>query len=140
MNLPALISTAKTGFELTRSLREAIGTQQIQPNEVVARLIEIQSLILDLQGSLHEVAEENRALKIENEELQRQQDLSLEVTFEQGVAGYKEFPFCPTCWLSDRKLTRLSGPWHFYHGSSGWACDVHKVAFKFQWTPPQGTV
>jgi hypothetical protein len=58
MNIAAGISATKTGFDLIKSLRDAIGRPDVNPGDVQARLVELQALMLDAQRALGDAEEE----------------------------------------------------------------------------------
>jgi hypothetical protein len=103
MTITAGLSATKTGFDLIKSLREALGKQEVNPGDIQARLVELQSLMLDAQRSLADADEENRLLKAQNQELKRMSSLGNEFVFEEGVYWRERSPYCPICWDIDRK-------------------------------------
>ncbi|HKV62126.1 MAG TPA: hypothetical protein VJO16_09445, partial [Candidatus Acidoferrum sp.] len=81
MDITAALSGAKTAFELARALQNGLARQQIKPEEVPARLMELQQHILSMQAILHDLAEENRTLQHRVEELERVSDFAKDFTF-----------------------------------------------------------
>lgn len=69
MTIATGLSAAKTGFDLIKSLREALGKPEVNPGDIQARLVELQSLMLDAQRSLADAEEETRNLRSEIREL-----------------------------------------------------------------------
>jgi hypothetical protein len=127
MNIAAALSDAKTAFELARALQSGLARQQIKPEEVPARLMELQQHILSMQAILHDLAEENRTLSRRVEELQRSADFGKEFKFEDGVYWYRDYPYCPNCWDVDRKPIRLTGPYGMTNAD--WDCPIHRAKF-----------
>src|ERR1035441_10041759 len=119
MDITAALSGAKTAFELARALQNGLARQQIKPEEIPARLMELQQHILSMQAIVHDLAEENRTLTSQIEELQRSADFGKDFTFEEGVYWRDKAPYCPICWDVQRKPVRLSGPDNFPTGFVG---------------------
>ncbi|HXA52230.1 MAG TPA: bZIP transcription factor [Candidatus Acidoferrum sp.] len=113
MDVKSAISAGKTVFDLAKSLQNGLAKQQIKPEEVPARLMELQQHILTLQEQVHDLAEENRSLQIQIETLQQLQNIDATVEFANEVYWRRkadqtlEGPFCPTCWDDAKKLVRL---------------------------------
>jgi hypothetical protein len=116
VDVKSAISAAKTAFDLARALQNGLAKQQINPEEVPARLMELQQLILDLQSNLHDMAEENRQLRRQLDELRAQQQLGddLEMVDDgqffvrksERQAG-RPILYCPVCWGVNQKLVPL---------------------------------
>jgi hypothetical protein len=130
MNLTAALSTAKTAFDLARSLQNGLAIGQVKPEEVPARLMELQQHILSMQAIVHDLAEENRGLNEEVSDLKRCADFGKEFTFDEGVYWYRDYPYCPNCWDSDRKPIRLDGPYASNSETScHFNCPQHKSKY-----------
>jgi hypothetical protein len=114
MSISAGLSATRTGFELIRGLREALGKPGVDPGDIQARLVELQSLMLDAQRALGDAEEENRELKRSIQEMQEASRLDKSVIFHDQVCwrnlsdGTKEGPYCPVCWGDSQKLVRPS--------------------------------
>lgn len=126
------LSAVKTSFDLIRSLRELLTKPEVNPDEVQARLLEIQALLIDAQKGLADAEDENRLLRGRIEELERSADFGKDFTFEEGVYWYRDYPYCPNCWDRDRKATRLDGPYVALHDVNAasntktlWKCMAH---------------
>src|ERR1035441_3285679 len=125
MDITAALSGAKTAFELARALQNGLARQQIKPEEIPARLMELQQHILSMQAIVHDLAEENWTLTSRIEELQRSADFGKDFTFEEGVYWHREFPYCPNCWDADRKPIRLNGPYKIPTSDKKvWDCPI----------------
>jgi hypothetical protein len=132
VTIAAGLSATKTGFDLIKSLREVLGRGDINPGDVQARLVELQSLLLDAQRSLSDAQEETRQLIAANQELRRMAEIGGEFTFEEGVYWRERAPYCPICWDTDRRPVRLTGPMAnpaMPPGRMGWTCPLHKGEF-----------
>src|SRR5947208_1596424 len=106
MDLKSAISIGKTAFELAKSLQNGLAKGQMKNDEVPARLMELQQLILDLQATLHDLAEENRQLIAATD---REKELRESYEYADNCYYRKngDGPFCPLCLDADRKLVRL---------------------------------
>ena len=132
MDFTAALSSAKTAFELAHALQNGLARGQVKQEEVPARLMELQQHILSMQAVVHDLAEENRRLHIQVEEFERSADFGKDFKFEWGVYWREKYPYCPICWDSHRKPTRLSGPLVQAVASPGmmiWTCSVDKGQF-----------
>ena len=111
---------------------DGVATGRIKPDELPARLMELQQHALGLQATVHDLAEENRKLAAKVEELGRCADFGKDFVSEQGVYWREDAPYCPTCWEVDRKPVRLSGPTNMAIGAPGrmeWSCSRDKGIF-----------
>src|ERR1035441_6232715 len=63
MTIAMGVSATKAGFDLIKRLRDAIGRPDVDPGDVQARLVELQSLMLDAQRALGDAEEESRSLR-----------------------------------------------------------------------------
>lgn len=76
--------------------------------------MELKDKILDMQNTFYELTDENRELRLENEQLKNNNILSGQVEFK-GYGYYlkDDGPFCTRCWDAEQKLIRIaktSGP------------------------------
>jgi hypothetical protein len=129
MNIPAGISATKTGFDLIKSLREALGRPDVNPGDVQSRLVELQSLMLDAQQALGDAQEENRSLR---EQLAAKTGLEqIEADLEFATDGRfwvrkseKDttlIPYCPVCWGKEKQLVVMGR----YKYPGMYKCSVH---------------
>ncbi len=94
------------------------------------RVIELQSLIFQLQGVHEKQQDEIRDLKETIRHLERTSQIQQELVFEESVYwrprdGKRDGPFCPNCWDLDKKLVRLNST-----GEQGFfRCPIHKHPF-----------
>jgi len=126
------ISATKAAFDLIKSLREALGRPEVDPGDIQARLVELQSLMLDAQRALADSDSENRDLKLQLEEATRKTDFGTSFTFQHGVYWRENYPYCPICWDTKKQPTRLSGPIHEFPAGPGlllWSCSLDKGQF-----------
>ena len=130
MDFTVGLSATKTGFELIKGIRDLLKRDQVDPHEISNRLMELQELMLEAQGSLGEAQDENRKLRHEIEELRRVADFGKEFQFDEGVYWCREYPYCPNCWDADKKPIRLDGPYHAASPEeSVWSCPVHRSKY-----------
>lgn len=156
MDLIVGLGTLKTASELATRLREALKSRDVKLDEVAARLIEIQDLIVDGRGALIEAQEQ---LIGKNEDLAdlRRQVVALQAAIRGKEAlkymhgaywrafevdkgetdpdgnSYVEIhydgPFCPTCHDADGKAVRLRLLADKESGRGQYCCDVHHIDF-----------
>lgn len=136
MTIGAGLSATKTGFDLIKTLRDALGRPDVNPGDIQARLVELQSLMLDAQRALSDADEENRKLRRELEEAKRMSDFGKQFRLFSGVYWYETYPYCPVCWDVDRKPVRLSGPIRVPGGGpvEQWTCPFHKQPISLSWS------
>lgn len=138
MTIEGGISALKTAFSLAKGVTDLLKRPQVDASEVLARLMELQSLMLDAQSALGDAEEENRRLKKQIEELNQQQQIGAELVFSEeaywrrkpdhGVDG----PFCPGCWDNKSKLIRMLDNGTFWvvdtqEEGRSYRCPVDKV-------------
>ena len=76
--------------------------------------IELYKKILDLQGEILTLVDENRKLKSELDDLKERQKVRDSLVFDHSVYmlkksdGQESGPFCAPCWDGGKKLVRLS--------------------------------
>jgi hypothetical protein len=134
MDITAALSSAKTAFELARALHTGLARQQIKPEEVPARLMELQQHILSMQAVVHDLAEENRQLqrKLDDQDEHRKLDADMDFVIDGGFYVRKSevqkglIAYCPVCWKKDGKTIPLETSM-----TSGWFhCSVHNTVYK----------
>jgi hypothetical protein len=116
MDVTSTLSAAKTAFELARLLQNGLSTGQIRPEEVPARLMELQQHILSMQAIIHDLAEENRQLrhKLDDREAQKALDDDMDYQADGGFyvrkseVGRKAIAYCPLCWKKDGRTVPLA--------------------------------
>jgi hypothetical protein len=130
------LSATKTGFDLIRSLRESLGRPDVNPGDIQARLVELQSLMLDAQRALADADEENRELRRQLDDRSRIEEFGKQFQFEEGVYWHREYPYCPNCWDTDLKPTRLDGPYaNINNSAQKWNCPIHKSVYHLRGNP-----
>jgi hypothetical protein len=131
MDILAGMSGLKTGIDLLRSLRDALKSGHLAPDEVAGRIAEIYDFIVDSKDALVDAKDEIQALKDKIRSLEDTADLHKRVRFhDQAVwkAGDKDFeegPFCPVCWSLNSKLVRPTIWDSRAEDSIAFMCQVH---------------
>ncbi len=133
MSIAAGISATKTGFDLIKSLREVIGRPDVNPGDVQARLVELQSLMLDAQRALGDAEEENRTLrsKLAAEDRQKEIEADLEFATDGSFWVRKSeydtalIPYCPVCWGKEKQLV-VMGKLRY---PGVYKCSVHEGVY-----------
>lgn len=94
--------------------------------------IELYQKILNLQGDIMQLLEENSTLKTENSSLKHKLSIKESLKFENDVywmeksKGVKEGPFCSCCWDTKQQLVRM-----LVCGNPDYSnCPICKVAIK----------
>lgn len=118
MDIVTGLGILKAASDLITRLREALKSGEVKPDEVMARIIEIQDLISDGRTALIDAQEvvisrnaEVQVLKDEVRRLTEAADLGRRVVFHDNACwkrlddGAEEGPPCPSCW-ADRTLRR----------------------------------
>jgi hypothetical protein len=134
------LSAIKTGFELIKSVRELLKDPEVDTSEVLARLIELQDLMLNARVALVDADEENGKLKATIAELTRMAEFGKDFKSAHGLYWHSLNPYCPTCWDVDRKTVRLGGPVRVgTRDQNQWTCPFHKSSFLTHWSvkPPE---
>lgn len=134
MSIAAGISATKTGFDLIRSLRDAIGRPDVNPGDVQARLVELQALMLDAQRALGDAEEENRGLRAQLASEDRLKQIEADLEFATDGRFWvrrseKEtalIPYCPVCWGKEKQLVVLSA----FQYPGVYKCAVHDGVYK----------
>jgi len=86
---------------------------QYDPNEIQARLLELQGLMLEAQRALSEADEEHRRLRATIEEKEKQLRTVADLEFLDDGQFYTRrsedgrIPYCPICWGEKDKLIPL---------------------------------
>jgi len=129
------IAATRTGFELIKSLRELVKRPETDASEVLARLLELQELMLDARNALNDAQDEKAKLESRITELARMADFGKDFRKAHGVYWHETYPYCPVCWDVDRKPVRLSGPISVPNGGpmDQWTCPFHKQAISIRW-------
>lgn len=68
--------------------------------------LQLKSVLLDIQGKVYDLQEENRNLRLENEELKNAKILDSDLKFQNGYYTRKSDGrnFCAKCWDLNNKL------------------------------------
>ncbi|MGD0014303.1 MAG: hypothetical protein ABSD56_07760 [Bryobacteraceae bacterium] len=136
MSIAAGISATKTGFDLIRSLREAIGRPDVNPGEVQARLVELQSLMLDAQKALGDSEEENRTLSAQLAAKEHLEEIEADLEFATDGRFWTRksekdkalIPYCPVCWGKEKQLVVMGACWW----PGVYKCSVHDGVYTTQ--------
>jgi hypothetical protein len=156
MTLATGLATLKTASDLAVRIREALNSREVKLDEVLARVIEIQELILEGRGALIDAQEQlfskNEELdgfRRQIHELQAAAAKTQDLTFMHGVYwrafdidrgemdhegnAYVEVhysgPFCPTCYDADAKAVRMRDMGDYDSGKGRFYCDIHGIEF-----------
>lgn len=133
--ITAGLSATKTGFELIKAVRELLKRPQVDAGEILARLTELQDLMLEAKLALIQADQDKTKLEGRIAELSRMADFGKDFKLLHGVYWHEDFPYCPVCWDVDRKPVRLSGPIRLPDGGpvEQWTCPFHKQPITLRW-------
>jgi hypothetical protein len=152
MSITAGLATLKTASDLIAGVRKALAQQEVKPDEVLGRMIEIQGLISDGRTALINAQEdllkrtsELADLKDELKRLTDNSHILAQLTVQDDayfrtMNGDRSGPYCTACWDDTQKLVRLS-----YRGqdhiATGWMhtyiCPLHPKHPIYTTTAPQ---
>jgi hypothetical protein len=111
------LSATKTGLNLIHEALALLRREDADPREVMARLTELQGLVLDTRRALGDCEDENRELRRQLEAAERHQAVDDDLLFvmDGGFLVQKSqqaegivCPLCPVCWGDRRKLVPLA--------------------------------
>jgi len=109
-----------------------LGRQDVNPGDIQARLVELQSLMLDAQRALADAEERNRLLSVKLDEANRIATLRDDMEFIHDGGYYvrkseeKRVPYCPLCWRVDVKTV----PLELQTVEGSYWCFLHKNEYK----------
>jgi len=133
MSIATGISATRAGYDLIKSLREALGRAEVNPGDIQARLVELQSLMLDAQRALGDAEEENRKLRAQIAAAERLNEIEADLEFaEDGRFWVRTsekatalIPYCPVCWGKEKQLVVMGA----YRYPGVYKCSVHDGAY-----------
>jgi hypothetical protein len=133
--ITAGLSVTKTGFDLIKGLRELLKRPDLDRGEILARLTELQDLMLEAKLALMNADEAKTRLEARIIDLSRMADFAADFKLIFGVYWHETYPYCPVCWDVDRKPVRLSGPIRIAGGGpvEQWTCPLHKQPISLSW-------
>ncbi len=132
------LSAATAGFKLIQGALELLKREHVDPQDVAARLLELQGLLIQTRQALVDAQEDNRNLQATLTDDKRQQEIESDLNMEPDGqflvrqserAQGKNIPYCPVCWGESHKLIALApgnGTRGTYH------CVVHKHTYTTQ--------
>lgn len=108
----SIITDAKAAVALAKALGDA----------------ELYRRILDLQGEIIELSQENLGLRTQNQELVSAADFRATITFREAVywSNGDPTPFCPQCYESEAKQIHLNPT---MGGRLKWCCRNCEKSF-----------
>jgi hypothetical protein len=99
----------KAATDMARSLRDGLKSGQVQGDDIAGRIGEIYDYIVDSKDALVEAKDEIQELKEQNRTLETELKRRKAMKYAMGCYWTKDDgPFCPICWDSDSKTTRLT--------------------------------
>ena len=128
----AAVSSALGALKTITSIAKNVNS--IELND---KIIELQQSILDMQTGMTGLADENRALKHEIEEVNRLGDISDDMEYVEDGGFYirksekaagKTIPYCPACW----KVDKSDVPLNPQGGRGVFRCNVHHTTHETQ--------
>lgn len=86
--------------------------------------LQLKSLLLDIQGAVYDLQEENRNLRDEIHELKNSSITDSELVFRDGVYKKDSDVYCSVCWDKDKRLSRVRKAKKDSSGNVVFICDV----------------
>lgn len=86
--------------------------------------LQLKSLLLDIQGAVYDLQEENRNLRDEIHELKNSSITDSELVFRDGVYKKDSDVYCSVCWDKDKRLSRVRKVKKDSSGNVAFSCDV----------------
>lgn len=128
IDIAAGLALCKNALDIVMAVRKAIRDKKKLTDEEIRDYLEtLQDKLVDVKTALMEADEENRSLKGQLAEAKRMADFGAEFTTGEGLYWREKYPYCPTCWDTERKAVRLGEiPFDTDRGEI-WQCPVHKV-------------
>ena len=132
MDFATGMSAVKTAYGLFSELRKELSNNpEMKPDLILARLGEVQNLLLDSRTALADVDEENRKLKRQIEELTEKLNKKGKIKPGSGVywleredGTLEDTPLCPICYVKDGKEGFLA-----HEKGEYWWCYIHTTSF-----------
>ena len=88
--------------------------------------MQLKSVLLDIQGAVYELQEENRDLRDKIHDLENQQIFESELIYRNGVYLKGNEVFCSACWDKDHRTTRIRYVKDNRRSNAAFWCDVCK--------------
>ncbi len=136
MSFTAGLSATKAGLDLIQRALELVKREDVDRSEVLARLTELQGLLLETRRALSDGQDENRELRRETEDAKRRQTIDDDLEFVQDGGFWVRksqkdqgvfCPLCPVCWGEKHQLVPLTPlATGYYH------CAIHGATYKTQ--------
>jgi hypothetical protein len=117
MSFTAGLSASKAGLDLIQRALELVKRDEVDTREVMARLTELQGLVLETRRALSVGEDENRELRRKLEDAQRQQAIEDDLQFVQDGGFWIRksqqaqgvfCPLCPVCWGERHQVIPLT--------------------------------
>lgn len=117
--MSGLIDSLKSAYDTLQMIRKASDTMKAA--ELKLAIADLTMQLADVQTGANALAEENRILRLQVEELSKPPA----VAFKSGAyyAG-EDGPFCPTCYDKDRKQIRLNKLAPAFRDFGDYRCNV----------------
>jgi hypothetical protein len=133
MSIATGISAVKTGFELVKGLVDILKRPDVDAHDVLARLVELQGLMLAAREALSGAQDEIERLKkqIADHEHLDQLQKAFEHVPDGGFIILKSdreqnrfIPYCPVCWGNGQKAVPLTPG-----GIGVFRCVIHNATY-----------
>jgi len=135
MDIVTALATLKNGSQVAKTIAELVKQPQIDPNEIAARLLVLQEMMINCREALNEASEEMAKLREEVAENDRRKGLEADLDMDPDGQFYirnsekaqgKYIPYCPVCWGNNVRLVPLTRT-----SSRGlFQCKLHHVTFE----------
>lgn len=88
--------------------------------------LHLKSILLDIQGKVFELQEENRNLRNDFHDLKNIKILETELVYHEGVYLKESDVYCSVCWDEHKRLARVRKFGKITTGNTLFYCDVCK--------------
>jgi DNA repair exonuclease SbcCD ATPase subunit len=134
MSFRAGISASKAGLGLIQDVLGLVRREEVDRSEVLARLQELQGLLLETRQALSDGEDENRELRRKIQDTERQRAIEEDVDYVEDGGFFVSksqradgvfCPLCPLCLRKDHQLVPLAPAAKGYY-----ECRIHDAVFK----------
>ena len=129
VDLFAGITAAKALLEVTAKVTDMAQSPETKMTDVRGKLHEMLIHAASALTVLNEAQIEIFELRHQLDDRNRLKELGSNLTFDEGVYWYREYPYCPNCWEVDQKPMRMAGPTQSSYSRDNvydFACHIHR--------------
>ena len=135
MSVAAGLTATKAGLDVAKLLMDKLHGPDVDVHDVRAKVQEMLIHVVNAQVALGEAQVEISELRHQVDERNRIENFGNAFVFEEGMYWYRDYPYCPNCWDSDRKPIRLDSPYATNTSNTAWNCSQHKSKYYLKRRP-----